>query len=636
MRTWLLLPWALAWCACGGPGATLDGGGAGGAGGVSATGGAGGSAGGAATGGGAAAGGGAATGGGTETPDAGLLSREALCDQRATYWCACELARGKLRPQDEQACVDEQRARCGAEAVALDAGQVRYDAAQAGRCARDSFLPERCNQFGVGCTLGDSSIFVPNGVAGTACNSDAHCGPGFQCPVGSSSMCAACVPHRRTGEPCDALNTCEFTAVGKDIVGPRCLGPVDGGAPHCVWPGQAGEWCSFERSCATDGGRLFCETGFTCVLHEPRLGEPCDETYGITCVEGVCNRVDAGLKLCVPKRPVGGACRDERDCDSQLCFRPYDGGASSCVAEGASCLRGPTVDQNNQCSGGFCQAPLPSSAGACRLYAASADGTWCEIDEECQSAVCVNRFDAGTRRFCGVPPDGTRCESTGTDFCGPGQTCFVLDAGAGYSACYTPAPLGAPCVTTTQLIGTCRSTGAPRAYCVGGTCQPIAPHSLAHGAQCGESIQCPAADFCQHTAAGVCVLRYDAGTTCPYGDECVAGLGCFGVCKPFGDDGAPCSPSYFSADCHTGFWCLNQYDGGSRCRPRITDGGACGPKGTLASCVDGYCNDGGCAPRLDAGAPCDAYDQCLCRRPDGGNLSGDGGVCFPEASTACP
>ncbi|MBL8951875.1 MAG: hypothetical protein JNK82_13920 [Myxococcaceae bacterium] len=590
-----------------------------GAGGGSTTAGSGGTAGGSA--GGGSAGGG---GGGAAFVDAGQLTLLELCQGIAKNSCDCYAALGRL-PQGTATCLMRTTNDClAAPAELFDAGRLAFDGFAAKRCLEVE-APQRANACiieSLPCSgpyqRGD--IYPRIGGAGALCNERTLCGPGHFCPAAGEPVCAACQPLRVVGQACDETAApCDPVAIVDKSPLVECIAGLDGGRVCLTRSAPPGEYCSAERGCElpADGGRIRC-VGSRCV-GPPAVGGDCRD-FGSCAAGGAC-RFDGGSYTCTPTQAAGAPCTSFLDCDSQLCGLALGASQRTCLAAGAPCA----VDAGSAC-GGRC---VPQAVGASgRCYAAIPDGELCSAGASgCLNQCLLDYGSDGGSRHCATPTQGLPCRERSN--CGNLNCVVVDDAGAGVCA-GSSVPEGEGCVRPLdELQGNCSGNG--ELACVGGICRTLAPHSLARGAMCTRSLQCPEADYCNGAMRPrVCAPRLEADAGCPYGDECRWGLSCIrGACTPPGGDGVACSPTGISRDCQLYTVCIDQRDGGSRCRPWVENGGTCGPNSTLGYCSDGWCGGGAvCEPRFDAGAPCWRYDQCTCGGRDGGNsITGDGGVC---------
>ena len=583
---------------------------------VDGTGGGGAATGGGATGGGAAGAGfsGGMGGGGSEPAfDAGQVTLFEYCQRVAEIECGCEAAKGRLLPQDAARCLAWRDALClGSRAAALDAGQRRFDGFAAKRCEDAGTSSFSCD-FRCG-----YDVFPRAGVTGTPCADDFSCAPGFQCPV-EAPACGACVPERGEGETCTQQLTCVQGPTKNPVF--ECLPPPDGGPARCVAPLAAlGDWCT-GRACAQDAGVARCVDGVCRGV--PGLGERCEE-FGF-CREGNCRFDGAASYLCVASFPDGDPCATHLDCTSQLCVRPPDAGASRCAAPGAAC----DLTSAGSCLGGNCD-PRTATSGACFGENKAPDGVECTTPFVCASE-CLAPVDGGARR-CTTPIEGAPC--LGAQNCGAKQGCYLLDGGTRH--CFSPSREGEACI---EVAGTLKGSCEDVVFvdCWQGRCQRIPDGAIARGELCSTTANCSRADYCPSGAAPRCQPRIDAGAACAPGTECAPGLVCIsGTCRPYGANGDACTRPFDPIECLLFNTCLNQFDGGFRCRPIVGPGDTCDARRTLATCQASWCDgDAGlCRPPLPVGAACTQFDQCTCRQPDGGADLRDGGRCLAPAT--CP
>lgn len=136
-------------------------------------------------------------------------------------------------------------------------------------------------------------------------------------------------------------------------------------------------------------------------------------------------------------------------------------------------------------------------------------------------------------------------------------------------------------------------------------CAGVLVGTVADGGDCVFSGECPAASYCDATAAvcpGHCVHRRGVGGACSAVANCEDGLACIGSkCTQRAGPGEGCDVSH---PCRGGLFCE-----GGHCAGPAAEGAGCSLAD--ASCGHGlYCakaaaGDGSCAPRLAAGASCE-------------------------------
>lgn len=411
----------------------------------------------------------------------------------------------------------------------------------------------------------------------------------------------------------------------------------------CVKQAAVGDRCFEDWDC----GKLFCnhETG-KCQARA-KVGEPCEYVdptfeylspfyfwpYGngdntnIDCEEGaIC---DPTTKKCVGWCSQGAFCYYHHECPAGLvcsftataewgnargqCLPPKKTGeACTSMYVGTSVGEHENGYQNDceskVCSGGQCQAPLKAAGAACTTagYDATCQSGYCNTDLKC-AATCDVACEGDD---CPTCPNGTYCD-TGEVIVASTRVCKPLIA------------KGTACDQSTDNRHLSCATG----FCDLGntaTCQD----KVAQNAACpsGYHEQCQDGQFCNDN--GTCATPKAVGTQCAAGtDECgpfaycidTKGQSAPGDYRCFtvdGDlpNGAPCE---WNGNCASG-WCRPSTPNGAgtwACAPRIEAGQPCDVEdGTRDTCVEGhYCafgpesSEGTCEPRLTVGQPCDPF-----------------------------
>ncbi|MBM4381016.1 MAG: hypothetical protein FJ086_17220 [Deltaproteobacteria bacterium] len=273
----------------------------------------------------------------------------------------------------------------------------------------------------------------------------------------------------------------------------------------CRQPGNAGEDCSADADCATDGG-LYCQAdgvgpNGTCVP-PAESGAACDAWT--RCAAGhFCN--DTGT--CEPRRTARRLCSADGECLETLYCDLSQGETS------ATCV--PRLPDGVPCTG----------SGQCR------PGTACVP----QSGTCAPR---------GPLPTGTDC-GTG-QLCAPGLACVGRTATSA-GVCIPPLPEGTPCLHSSDCEPhlSCVTAQGPQDLRCG--------RRLATGAACEVDRDCRLLGAC---VGGMCTPLPRAGESC-------SGHGClYGSCAAQADGGNTCAgllgpnaPCTFNDECSSG-WCV--------------------------------------------------------------------------------
>jgi len=277
---------------------------------------------------------------------------------------------------------------------------------------------------------------------------------------------------------------------------------------------------------------------------------------------------DAGARL-----PLGAACAEASECESNSCINPASaveigtGFCSHSCASDDECGDLPSDD-------GYTYACVAESTLVSRCHRVCDDGFGCPED-----AFCINDFGfaSGPADIClDVSNDRCRAESDCTD---PERCTLLIDRERAHQVCFAPRAMD---------LSPLPSRGP------GESCDPVAP---SYPLPCDTAADCDAGYTCEENAAGLSVC------TVPQDERChllclVPGV-CTGVC----DTDADCPGDM---RCSRGQWPYIQNTPG-RFDDRLVDIGFC----TYAT---------------GSGTACDADDDCA--------ASGAGGaaeVCWPTS-----
>jgi hypothetical protein len=319
---------------------------------------------------------------------------------------------------------------------------------------------------------------------------------------------------------------------------------------------------------ALDAGRLALDAGRVAVCLAALTEGPCHGVDTVAC-----------RAILAPRVPARQACRDRRECQTDLCAVVHDAtlgplpGPSGCegacverIALGAACGLGSLACEED----GYCDSekrvctPLAGRGDACTLGACTA-GLVCGEDGRCEPLRALGEpcsravFPNGGCELALTCVEGT-CRQPG----GEGEAC-ENSLGGGYAGI---GGLGA------LVAGAC----LPGLYCDAregvGTCRPTVPD----GSVCDDVVRCSGG----HPCIGMTISLPDFRAT-P------------GVCGPWGDVGAPCTPpgdaqmSVVTACPQT-----TRCDAATAtCRPRdvpaLSLGDACDPD-LAERCAEGTCD----------------------------------------------
>lgn len=434
----------------------------------------------------------------------------------------------------------------------------------------------------------DGSICLPKQPKGGECSSDGgcttgHCADGFCCDSACDGRCETCSAI----EGAVATGTCTLLPSGSV------------GVPAC----EGG------RVCSGDSGS--CPT--TCTTNDE-----CADTH-------FC---DGGE--CLPRRELGGACNDTRDCisgycvDGVCCNGPCSSPCEFCsVAKGSAvdgvCSVGAGREGEPSCSPYLCRA----GSGACPQGGCTFDGH-CAANHWCDSGTCREKTPLGgactaaAECATGHCVDGRCCDSACSGAC---DSCSVALGASQDGVCQPVVGSGSPSCWPFQCAGT----------------------SVACPTVCSSDSECTSTHYCRE---GACVVRRAQGSLCSKDSECLTdfcsdgrccdsecdgpcsacatalGATANGVCTPIAGLAAPsCAPflcdgvvgecpgyCLSSANCAPGHQCEN-----GSCELKRVLGASCT---TGAQCVSGHCSDGVCCDSA-CGNACDACSAALGASADG-------------------
>lgn len=465
------------------------------------------------------------------------------------------------------------------------------------------------------------------GLCVPACQSDAQCGRGLFCNLGSG-LCTSTPPAGAPiGSRCTEAEDCAsgLCLTLNDTFESFCSGFCTFGVPGCGFDGseaQAGATCLLPQvrdegpgdrglcfaSCDSDADCR--EAGAVCVpaasdgrggvclvpaeapplpSGTPDIGNACQQSAD--CGAGLSCITSTSEFLGIPASPAGGyctsACGDDGSC-------PEAG--TLCVTRGtfSQCLRACNPTTADDCGGRdtlACQAF--AQGNPTRGFCAPS----CSTDEQCGERVC----DAS-----GLCVDAPEDECAEDSDCAAGEVCL-----AALGTCF---PLPAECLTDDDCAqGECdleRNTcvaGTPECQsdeqCVAGVCDLELGQCVEQPPACTSDADC-GAQVCDE-ALGECVA---ASPECTSNADCglqVCNVA-LGVCVP-------------TTECESDAQCA-----GRSCDPEL---GVCtdAPSCTLdADCVDGVCDPSAAvciaAPPVPAGGACLQDGECageLCASVDG-------------------
>ncbi len=442
---------------------------------------------------------------------------------------------------------------------------------------------------------------------------EAPCGVGADCLSGvcRGGRCASACPEGTCADDRDcvvyeALALCERRCARAADCGEGAGCAVVGGDRLCVARGEAaaGAACAADAECASG----HCANG--------GCAAPCDaETR---CPAGSACLTDLAGGFCVPAggAPVGGACREQRDCSTGFCAAGRcstdcfadgtcpDGTRCAAFVDGRYCF--PACERDGDCAPeAFCDR-RPDAGGVC-LWRGDGVGA-CGADRDCASGRCAEG------RCLAACPDGV---------CPGDQLCLDFDTAALCSP--TPRPRWAECAgedcaeglscVAGRCLPSCEGGCPPASVCAGERCHPA----------CAGDGDCRPGRICNRFdgPAPYCDAPGPVadGGACARAGECASGRCAEGACRSRCGD---CGPG---AAC-VGGWCapVGERLPGERCdRGGECASGVCAGRRCATPCADGACAPGAACRALGEGDFCVA--TCDPAVPDG---CGDGEVCAPE------
>ena len=196
----------------------------------------------------------------------------------------------------------------------------------------------------IGTCIGDAPP-APGG-PGTACNTSSDCTNDSFCDF--SLNMPVCTALRAAGETCHATTECAyglgcagtttFTCKTLPTLGEPCpdrvcrdAGNYCNGDGVCAKLGLAGDACASAEDCSPaypcDFTTMKCTQG-------PRTGEACDADHRCFDADTFCDTA-AASPTCVKRRPDGGTCQSNSQCESHYCD---DSGSAATCAEEAVCI----------------------------------------------------------------------------------------------------------------------------------------------------------------------------------------------------------------------------------------------------------------------------------------------------------
>jgi hypothetical protein len=440
-------------------------------------------------------------------------------------------------------------------------------------------------------------------IPGAACTAasqcaSGHCVDGVCCDLACDGLCSACNLAGKVGR-------CSLVADGMD---PREVCATEP-ASSCGRDGS----CDGKGACRRYGAGTECRAT-SCTGSTRTLASTCDGSGACvagqtqSCAPYLCGASGQCLDRCegdqhcvspsrcnansCGKKPLGGSCDTNGDCDSNICQQNVccdmacTGVCRSCAVTGrrGSCAPVPAgTDPLDHCApGASCGGDgLCDGMGGCRVQSA---GT------PCAPAQCAN----------GVSTPERTCDGSGTCRNVQGSSCAPHLCGA--TACRTTCVGDGDCV--------------PTAFCNGMTCAS----KKANGAACGRAAECTS----NQCADGVCCDMACSG-------RCMACnlTGQVGRCSPAapatdprndcGDDGAASCRQDGTCD---GAGACRFYATGTMCAPamcssgtavsaRTCDGSGTCRAGTATSCGAYACNtSGGCRTTCSSPSHCAANHTC--------------------------
>ena len=442
-------------------------------------------------GGGAAGGTGGGVGGGTGGGTA-LVPLASFCAVAAIKSCDHLQRCGRVATAQVAECRAQFEARCAHQALATDAGALRYDAVAATDCVASNYNPP-C--YGGPEDLYDclDAVFQVAGRLGAPCEGR-ECLEGF-CPAaaGAAASCRACTAWFGLGDSCTQPDSCN------PAVGFCPLFSADGGPTQCEPLRGPGGDCLTGLECA---GRARCVSFLALDAGTPRcgpiaLGSPCANA-GDCAVGAYCQ----GLRISADDVTTPGTCTARLALNAPCTNEQYDDG---CLGAGATCLGHQCVtaqphtrplsaecDSYDQCPvGAYCTCAGPLTAdggisvrdGNCLSQQGNTGACW---EEEAYS-MCLPGLDCLPQGTCA--PLRTEGQSCGpavgkclgflhcTQELTPGSPTCVAPRRPGQSC----AELTLPCATGSFCLA---DAGAPLGVCA---------VSFVPGAGCLSALECQSA-----------------------------------------------------------------------------------------------------------------------------------------------
>jgi RHS repeat-associated protein len=435
-----------------------------------------------------------------------------------------------------------------------------------------------------------SKAYIYDPSRGSPCTTPTQCASGF-CASGvccNTACTDACGQCNLTG----SAGTCSPKANGtacSDEGNPCTVDKCNGSSLSCQHPaGNAGAICRL-ASGICDRSESCSGTSASC---PPDLKEP----DGTVCSDNnVCTGVDkctSGVCTGVPG-PVGTGCSDGLFCN----------GAETCSALGA-CTPGtpPQTDDGNRCTEDRCDEATDTITNT-RLPA----GTSCADGVTCQVGTCN---DVGVCIGCNAPhcSNGVRDgNETGVDCGGSCPAC----AGGG---CGSDSDCASGLVCGVNN-GACFGQSRANRVCWAPTCQGGGNTAACGAADSACGINCACVNPCDAT---------DAGTACPPGEVCKAGVGLV-FSAPFPDvcvdprcpsnDPALCGQS--DSLCGSTCVCTPNCSAATCANPGDGCGGVCTgacPAGSTGCTVDATCPPGFACIASDDGAKTCRPADCAYRQ----------------------
>jgi hypothetical protein len=305
-----------------------------------------------------------------------------LAAAACAYTQRCEPARLAFAAIDVATCTQEQgsalRAQYDAQAAAIAAGRVQFDAARFASC-RSALATADCE---LGLDDGTCDFFVGARTNGQSCQLDDECQTGSWCTALGAAQCGTCAPVAALGQSC-ANAPCGLGAfcveLGQGSNDFRCVPGTAGVGQTCGT--LATGLCRGELQCVPDtfGAGFLCArpaaAGQACDASQT-LGADCNILAGQVCLGGLCTTATWN--------GVGQPCGGNQGCN-------VNG-----ICQGTSCVARPTAGQ--PCNNGLCAANAFCDGVSCQAQRAT--GAACTADTQCAGDLyCLNPAPAGT---CGA------------------------------------------------------------------------------------------------------------------------------------------------------------------------------------------------------------------------------------------